>query len=744
MPSPTKSLIVVSNRLPISITQKNNELEITNSAGGLASALMGVQEKIPFKWIGWPGASFFEKQEDEIKQKLHKKNLYPVFINREEEGHYYHTICNSFLWPIFHYCTNHVIHSQESWNFYEKVNQHFADEVILQADLGATVWVHDFHLFLLPKLIREKRPDLKIGFFLHIPFPSSEVYRMLPKRKEILEGILGSDYIGFHTSDYARHFRLSCHRVLGLDSNLDGISYTGRKIGLGIHPIGMNIASFNEILSKPAYYSYIQEIKERYNCYKVILGVERLDYTKGISLKLKAFELFLEQNPSMIGKVILLQIIVPSRLDSSDYKDYRSEIEELVGRINGKYSKPGYTPIQYIYRNLPLAELIALYCLADICMVTSIRDGMNLVAQEYVYCSEKANANGTLILSEFAGASHHLPHALIINPYDIESVAETLKTAIDIPSISRRTNLKKMTEFIESLDSPIWAQAFLAKLELQATKNAIHYKAPLLSNKVAQQIKEQAALASHREIILDYDGTLREITLSPMEARPTKEIISLLTELSSQPNTRVHIVSGRDHSNLQTWLGHLNINLSAEHGYLKKSASEKEWQPLKEADLSWINHVKAILEKAVDEVPGSHLEIKSSVLSWHYRMADLDYGQWRANELYTTLIQELSNLPVEIIPGKKVIEVRACGVSKAKYIEHILKDVPEDAFILCMGDDLTDQEMYPALPKSAYSIHVADHSSKAKHVIDSPMQVRELLKSLVNPVTQSSEPVSLD
>lgn len=735
------SLIVVSNRLPISISTENDEWNISPSSGGLASALRGVKNKIDFKWIGWPGTSFFPNQQDEIREKLNKQNLFPVFINREQEEHFYHSFCNSILWPLFHYFTDHMAHSSKSWKFYQDVNEIFADEVIKNAEKEATVWVHDFHLMLLPSLLKERRPDLKIGFFLHIPFPSSEIYRMFPKREHLLRGVLGADYIGFHTSDYATHFRLACLRVLGLDSNQEGISYLGRRIGVGTHPIGMNIAAFDKVLDQPEFSTYIQEIQQRYKSNQVILGVERLDYTKGIALKLKAFEKLLEQNPSLVGHVILLQIIVPCRHDSLEYQKHRCEIEKEIGRINGKYSKPGFTPIQYLYRSIPLDELIALYCLADVCMIASLRDGMNLVAQEFVYSASRVSSSGALLLSEFAGASHHLPHALMINPLDIDSMAKSIKTALLMPANEKSEKLKKMAESVKALDSPLWAENFLEKLESVASKQS----RSLLdfSSLEMQKLLAASKRAKHRTLILDYDGTLRELTSFPMEASPTPELMQLLSDLVKLKDTDVHIVSGRDHVTLQNWLGTLSLFLSAEHGYLKKKPEEIQWSSLQNLDLGWMNYVREILDKAVEEVPGSFLEVKDASLSWHYRMTDLDYGQWRAKELFTSLTQDLSNLPVEIIPGKQVIEVRAQGVSKAKYVHDLFNKHQDGEFILCIGDDRTDQEMYSALPPHAFSVHVGEGEANTTFHLESPQKVRSLLRQIIA-INDSSEISLLD
>lgn len=731
-------LIVVSNRLPVSIKNQQNEWKIQTSSGGLASALTGVQSEIPFQWIGWPGASFFPHQQKEIESALAEKNLVPIFLNKEQEEHYYHNLCNSYLWPLFHYFTEQVTHSLESWRFYEEVNQLFAQKVAELAPIGSRVWVHDFHLMLLPKLLRELRADVKIGFFLHIPFPSSEIYRMLPKRKVLLEGILGSDYIGFHTTDYAKHFRLSCLRILGLSAEQGQIVHQSRKVGVGIHPIGMNVSSFEEVLSKPKYFSYIKEMKERYNSHKVILGVERLDYTKGISLKLQAFEVFLEKNPEWIGKIILLQVIVPCRHNSPEYQQHRSEIEKLVSRINGRFSRPGFNPIHYMYRSLPRAELIALYCLADICMVTSIRDGMNLVAQEFIYCAQRAQTKGCLILSEFAGAAHHLPHALMVNPFDIEGMALTIKEALSLPLEKKEDMLNQMQERVCLLNSPLWAKHFLTEMQKTTEENACSLKGHFLTEEEKVELSQKALKARKRVLLLDYDGTLREITSHPTEAKPTREILSLLKQLSLLEHTEVHLVSGRDSKTLESWFGELFVHLSAEHGFSHRAKAKKEWSAFKEVDLSWMPYVETLLKKVVDEVPGSFLENKESVLCWHYRLADSDYGQWRANELYINLVQELANFPVEITSGKCILEVKAQGLSKARYVQKVLQNTSSDDFILCMGDDSTDLEMYKALPENATCIHIGELSSSTLYHLKTPSEARSFLHQILDALNQET------
>ncbi len=736
------SLYIVSNRLPISLEKKETSWNLRKSSGGLISALEGVKKKLTFTWIGWPGVLFDKDEEAFIKKLLKKEDLIPVFLSKEEEEHYYHGICNGMLWPIFHYFTDKATFAYNSWQHYVAVNESFAKTISQEAPKNAKIWIHDFHLMLLPQILREQRPDLKICFFLHIPFPSSEVYRLLPEREALLNGILGSDYIGFQTSDYTGHFRSSCLRVSGLESDTNGLSFQGRRIGFGTHPIGIDVDQFKKALKKPETNKIITELKERYGTQKLLLGVERLDYTKGILLKLKAFERFLEKSTKYSQKVVLLQVLVPSRLETWEYQELKSEIEEMIGQLNGQFSRPGFTPIQYLHRHLDLSHLTALYYFADVGLVTPVRDGMNLVAEEFVFCQtekkpQSKSKPGILILSEFAGASHSLSRSILVNPYNIEQTADAIEEALDMPQSERSERMHIMAEHVKELNSPTWAKKFLDNLDKIVEINKSGKLACILKNNILPKLIEKAKKAIKRIFILDYDGTLRELTKNPIDAKPTKEILQLLKDLSRLPNSEVYVVSGRGHTNLEDWLSHLNIFLCAEHGFKVKNPGG-EWINRYNADLSWMPTVREIFEIVSKEVPGSLLEVKACSLAWHYRMADLDYGKWRAKELRNSLKDVLANLPVHILTGHQVVEVRASGVSKGNYVKDILKNENKNTFILCIGDDRTDREMYPKLPDYATSIHVGALDAPSNYMLESPKQVREVLQKIIQGIQSES------
>ncbi len=731
------NLILASNRLPVSLSvDEQGGWQARKSSGGLAAALAGLGDE-RFVWVGWPGCVVPAEIRRDVADWMARSDLVPVFLSAEEEELYYHGISNHSLWPLLHYFTDKLEFTEEAWQVYCEVNRRFAETILSIAEPGSRVWIQDFHLTLVPGFLREARPDLEIGFFLHIPFPSSEIYRQLPAREEVLRGLLGADYIGFHIHDYARHFRSSCLRVLGLESEHDAVSYEGRRVGVGVHPIGVDVAGFEERLAEPKTADILQDLLQRYGNRRLILGVERLDYTKGVRLKLQAFERLLAQNPELRGEVVLLQIIVPSRLDNPEYASLKRELEEYIGRLNGLYGKPGYTPVEYLHRSIDPHQLVALYRLANVCMVTPIRDGMNLVAQEFVLCQQAHDSlggeyRGILLLSEFAGAAQVLPRALLANPWNIEHTVETLRHALEMPAAERRDRMDSMVRQVRGMECGHWARLFLARQADAARQSReAHRQSRVLRGAVEAEVLERFRETRPRVLLLDYDGTLRELVRTPEEAAPTDEIRTLLTDLAKQPDTQVHIVSGRHRADLDAWFSDLPIHLSAEHGFAWKEPGQ-DWSEIHGRDLDWIDVVATMLSKITDEVPGTRIERKPAALAWHYRMADLDYGVWRARELHSQLEHDLAHLPVDILHGHRVIEVRSAGVSKGGYVGRVLDEMPKHSFVLCCGDDRTDRDMYAELPVDAVSIHVGERLDDTAFTIESPARMRGFLRRLAD------------
>jgi trehalose 6-phosphate synthase/phosphatase len=735
------SLVIASNRLPVRLTMSGDEFEVQPSAGGLAAALQAVRGDSV--WIGWPGTVVPEHVQAEVTAHLAEDKLVPIFLSADEEEDFYGRVANDTLWPLLHYFGDRLRLTPEAWQRYVHVNERFADTILERSGPDSRVWVHDFHLMLVPAMLRRRSPGLSVGFFLHTPFPSSEIYRLLPAREEVLRGLLGADYVSFQVGDYARHFRSSCLRILGIDSAPDTIEINGRRVGIGVDPIGIDTVGFRETLQDPETARLLAQLESQYAGRKLILGVERLDYTKGIPQKLLAFERLLEMDPSRAQTTTMLQVLVPSRLESPEYQQQRNDIELLIARINGRFGQPGITPVEYLHRNLSKPGLVALYRRADVMMVTPLRDGMNLVAHEFVLCQSEPGLpgrwRGSLLLSEFAGSAQVLPGALLVNPWNVDGVVERLGTALELELPERRRRLETMAKRVEALDSRKWADGFLTRLGRYARRDQVRRPPPDVEGEVRVRLIRRFRRARARSILLDYDGTLREIEIHPDLAIPTRDIRDVLRGLASLPATDVHIVSGRRRRNLEQWFGQLPIHLCAEHGYLARRPGE-EWRTLIDLDLSWMRPIERLLRRVAADVPGTHIERKAVSVAWHYRESEPEYGSWRAHELLNDLGQHLAGAPAEILLGHRVIEVRARGVDKGLYVRDVFPEGKEPGhFVIGLGDDRTDHDLLDALPPGSIAGHVGgllpstrSDGGPREHVhVVGPGEVRGLLRELV-------------
>lgn len=736
-PARADDVVIVSNRLPVRLVEENGRLAFAPSVGGLVSALDAVEGRRG--WVGWPGAPVPQAEQRSVRRRLERRGLHPVFLDEQEVEDFYGRICNDTLWPLFHYFVDRLRITEEAWGRYVAVNRRFADAAIAIAGDRTRVWVHDFHLMLVPSMLRAARPGLAVGFFLHVPFPSSEVYRLLPAREEVLRGLLGADYLSFQTADDARHFRSACLRVLGLDSTPEAIETGGRRVGIGVDPIGIDTAAFADAVRDPSTAAALVELERSLAGRTLVLGVERLDYTKGIVQKLRAFERFLERDPERARRTTMLQVLVPSRLESPEYQAQRDEIERLIAGINGRFGEPGRTPVEYLHRSISRAELIALYRRADAMLVTSLRDGMNLVAQEFAFCQWADGLprrfNGALLLSELAGAAHVLPGAVLVNPWHVSGIADRLEEALGFDAAERRRRLRTMARVLRGLDSRRWARRFLERLDAAARRRGRAPTTTVLTPESVHRLAAHIGGARRRTLLLDYDGTLRELEGHPGLAAPTHEILALISDLSALPTTEVHLVSGRDRVTLERWFGELPLWLCAEHGLVAR-APGKPWRQLVEVDLTWMPRFERLLRGVAQDVPGSLVERKPSSIAWHFREVEPEYANWRARELLVTIEQLLVGVPAEILSGRRVIEIRARGVSKGRYVAELFERGKErNHAVLTIGDDHTDQEMYAALPAGAVSVHVGRGRvagpARHRHALAEPADVRALLREIV-------------
>ncbi|HEY0078073.1 MAG TPA: bifunctional alpha,alpha-trehalose-phosphate synthase (UDP-forming)/trehalose-phosphatase [Pyrinomonadaceae bacterium] len=728
-------LVVVSNRLPFTLKRAGDGWRTERSAGGLATAMKPLLEQRRGIWIGWSGdSSEAGGEEDERRQKLlerwaERDRYFAVELPKEMAEGFYEGYSNQTLWPLFHYFPELVKFNPEHWQAYIDANRRFRDTVVRSLRPGDLLWIHDYQLMLLPQLLREAVPDARIGFFLHIPFPSSAVFRLLPRREELLHGLLGADYIAFHTYGYLQNFRASTLRIIGVDSQMDRVEYGGRSVRLDALPIGIAPEDFTELLQKDdETRARLADLKARFADRQLLLGVDRLDYTKGIPHRMRTFRRLLRQNAELRGKVVLIQVAVPSREVIPMYKELRQEVDELVGKINGEFSTPDWTPIVYIRRGLPPKELTALYAAADMALVTPLRDGLNLVAKEYVAC--QSAGEGVLVLSEFAGAAAEMGEAFLVNPYDEERTAETIERALLLPADEKRDRMAALYRRVVRNNVFAWGKRFLANLNAAAsasTDRPTEKPQRLPIERVVPAFRQ----AEHRRLLLDYDGTLVPYANRPQDAVPPPELIELLAQLASDPANTIAVISGRSRDDLDGWFGDVRgLWLAAEHGAVMRSPETLKWE-LYRTNYSdeWKSQVLPVLEHFVDRTPGSFIEAKEFSIVWHYRMADPQFGEWLANELVSNLEQLLAETELRAFRGQKSVEVKLVWANKGEVLARLEQATPRAAFCLAAGDDRTDEDLFARLPEDAWTVHIGSRRTRAQFCLSDPKELRGLLRS---------------
>lgn len=722
-----QKLIIVSNRLPVSV-EIDKKIEYHQSMGGLATGLSSFYQSYDCVWLGWSGLTEEEvnpEQKNKITQQLKLKyNCYPLFLPEKHLNNYYFGFCNEIIWPLFHYFNQYAIFKPEYWESYYQVNKIFSQELnkILTSD--QILWIHDYHLFLLPGMVRKNFPDLPIGYFLHIPFPSFEIFRSLPWRKEILEGVLSSDLIGFHTYDYVRHFLSSVRRILGYEHTLGKLKIKNHIAQVDIFPMGIEYKKFSQAPKKSEIKREIEKIRENLPHKKIILSIDRMDYTKGIEQRLKSFEIFLEKFPQYHQQVTLILVAVPSRSEVEQYQELKREIEILVGEINGNYGGISWTPIVFIYRAFPYNELAALYNIADVCLVTPIRDGMNLIAKEYI--AAKGNQPGVLILSEMAGAVEEMGEALVINPNDFDQIAQAIDQALSMPEEEQKERNAVISNRLKRYDIIKWANDFIDSL-FQIKKYQNDLKEKKLSLKYQKQLVRDFKNSKSALLLLDYDGTLTEFHKKPSKAIPSKKLLKILNHLSKISS--VVIISGRDTKTLDEWFKTINnLGLVAEHGVWIKKAGE-DWSTVDQLSSEWKDQIKPVLEYYVDRTPGSFIEEKDFSLVWHYRGIDPALATVRSNELKEALFCMIRNLDIGILEGNKVIEIKNSGINKGRGALYFINERDWD-FIFAVGDDITDEDIFQMLPENGWSVKVGSGFSNAKYTLNSVEEVVNLLETM--------------
>ena len=732
-----RRLVIVSNRLPFNVEVSGSRPTFHPSAGGLVTGLASFRESrqpsaaLPAEhlWVGWPGCNVESPlQAEVVREALSRFQSYPVFLTEEQMEQFYLGFCNATIWPLFHYFPSYTVYQQPFWDQYKQINQLFADaiESILRPD--DVVWVHDYHLMLLPRLLKANRPHLSVGFFLHIPFPSFEVFRMLPGewRRDILEGLLGADLVGFHTYEYTRHFLQSVLRILGYEYQMSQVLALDHVVRVDTFPMGIDVEKFAGAAKNEDTEKEIRELKHTLRAVKSILSVDRLDYSKGISNRLEGYELFLENNPEYHGKVALLMVVVPSRIGVVQYELMKRQIEELVGKINGRFGRVGWTPVVYQYRHVPFSSLAALYAVSDVCLVTPLRDGMNLVAKEYIATSEDG---GVLILSEMAGAAKELPEAIIINPNNRAEIASALKEALEMAPAEQQKRHRLMQRRLRRYDVTRWASDFLSSL-VGMSEVQTRAESKLLSAGARQEIFTRYRLGRRRLLFLDYDGTLTPLVRHPALAGPDATRRDLLRSLAADPKNTVVVASGRERRTLDDWLGDLPVGLVAEHGAWLKFLNQP-WQHVKPLNDEWKRELLPILEIYADRLPGALVEEKENSAAWHYRMADPEQAALRTPELIDHLLSLIAKTDLQVVQGDKVLEIRHVGVNKGGAALAWLDQDHYD-FILGVGDDTTDEDFFKTLPASAFSIRVGMAATYAQYNIRDSAEVINLLRAFAD------------
>lgn len=667
------------------------------------------------------------------------------------------------LYTLFHYKQNPPTDGRQEriwWDDYHRVNKAFADQICAIYKPGDIICVHDYHLCLLPAILRQHLPDACIGFFLHIPFPSSELMRCLSRRNEILEGMLGSNFIGFQSSDYCRHFSSCCKRILGYESSIVGIDTYGAHVVIDALPIGINTDVTERFaFENPKIEKVIQEAKNVYEGQKIIIGRDRLDSVRGITQKLQAFERLLRDYPEWRKKVVLIQVTSPTSFEGEKYDDANktsTKVSELVSRINGLYGSISYSPVRHHNQYLSKEEYFALLRVADLGLITSVRDGMNTASLEYIVCQK--GHYGPLILSEFSGTAGNLSSAIHINPWDIAGVASHIHRALKMPEGPKRSQFERLYAHVTSHTVQCWIEKFLERLHAAFVTYGRGASTPSLDNEL---LIAQYRASRKRLFMFDYDGTLTPIVKDPDLAVPSDNILRSLEKLSSDGKNAVWIISGRDQDFLSKWMGQIPaLGLSAEHGCFVRHPNETEWENVTEkTDMSWKDDVMEVFQFFTDKTPGSFTERKQAALTWHYRRADPEYGKYQAHEcrqfLESTIVKACD---VEVIEGKANLEVRPRFVNKGVIAMRLVSECANDAgadkeansgqpdFVLCLGDDFTDEDMFQALKASnlqsgaAFSCTVGASSKDTKadwHLLE-PHNVLSTIEALNESVAEKN------
>lgn len=720
-------VIIASNRLPVSVKKEDGQLVFTQSTGGVATGLASYADNPANAWIGWPGIASDEltaTDRQTIRAELAKRNCVPVFLTKKQVDDFYNGYSNSILWPLFHNLPIQGKTSREQWwKGYQTVNKLYAEAILQVTGRGSRIWVHDYQLLLVPDMLRMAAPQASIGFFLHIPFPSPKVFSKLPEAKKLVRGMLGAQLIGFHTINYVHQFLDSCEQLDSGTVGYEQIVVGNRAVRVTDFPMGIDYQKYAQSGQSAVVRAAHVKYKLRYRRKKVIVAVDRLDPSKGLVERLKAYRTFLEHNQRLHGKVVLSMVAAPSRTDLEVYKKLAGRVQELVTSINQEFGTRRWQPIDYIHQSLPFEEVSALLQLADVAFIAPIRDGMNLVAKEYVASRHKT---GVLILSETAGAAQELSDALLVDPARPETVVAALEKSLTMPRRELRKRFRSMQQKLAANTVQYWAGNFMKALQ-QPVAVPKNVRTPTLNSAIGNKLQERYRHAHHRLLLLDYDGTLNTHSDHYADARPTKSLLDLLQKLAADERNEVVVISGRSQADLLAWFGDLPINLVAEHGAIAKAAGHKTWHETAQTGRRWKKTLLPILTQYAAQTPHAHVEEKQYSLVWHYRQAPAFAAQKNLQILQHILRPLAKQFGLGVFNGDYTLEIKDPAITKAAGVRRWLKR--EHDFMLAIGDDTTDEDMFTALPASGVAIKVGRGRTSADYRLANSERVLQLLRS---------------
>ncbi|KAI4343036.1 hypothetical protein MLD38_027584 [Melastoma candidum] len=776
-------VIIVANQLPVKAKRRpdNRGWSFSWDDDSLLLQLKdGLPDDMEVLYIGCLRADIDPSEQDDVSQVLLEKfKCVSAFLPPDILAKYYHGFCKQHLWPLFHYmlpfAANHGGRFDRSlWEAYVAANKIFSQKVIeIINPEDDYVWIHDYHLMVLPTFLRRRFIKLRLGFFLHSPFPSSEIYRTLPVREEILKALLNADLIGFHTFDYARHFLSCCSRVLGLEYQSNrgyiGLEYYGRTIGIKIMPVGIHMGQIQSVLRLADEEWRVSELRQKFEGKTVLLGVDGMDIFKGVNLKLLAMEQMLKQHPEWQGRAVLVQIANPPGRKGRDLEEMQAEIHASSKRINETFGGPGYEPIVFIDKPVSLSERAAYYTVAECLVVTAVRDGMNLTPYEYIVCREGVPGPGSsdsrspkksmLVVSEFIGCSPSLSGAIRINPWNIESTAEALHEAILMADPEKQLRHEKHYKYVSMHDVAYWSRSFFQDLERNCKDHfrrrcwgiglSFGFRVVALDpnfKKLSIDVIVSSYLRSKsRAIFFDYDGTVMPQT--SMNKKPSERVLSIINTLCADDKNVVFLVSGRGRDSLGKWFSPCSrLGIAAEHGYFLRRPAEEEYEVCGHGnDFGWIQIAEPVMKLYTESTDGSSIEKKESALVWHHQDADPAFGSSQAKEMLDHLESLLANEPVAVKSGQFIVEVKPQGVSKGVVTEKILLSMLDKGrqadFVLCIGDDRSDEDMFETIGSamssgvlssstSVFACTVGQKPSKAEYYLDDTAEVIMMLGEL--------------